>query len=496
MVKRSFLGALVALAAYAAQADELAQQKLQNWHQWRGPLATGVAPQGNPPTEWSTTKNVKWKVPIPGRGSGSPIVWGDQIFILTAVKTDRVQEPAAESKTSANHIDVKFRFAAHSLAAVESNRSEFFLAQRDAAKESERGQGGRGFRGRGGFGRGFGRRGGQAPTNYHQFIVLCIDRNTGQTKWQRTAAELVPHEGHHETGSFASASAITDGKFVYASFGSRGLYCFDLDGNPQWDKDLGDMQTRMGFGEGTSPALYGDTLVQTWDQEAGSFIVALDANTGDERWRQPRDEPTTWATPLIVAAAGRIQVITSGTNRVRSYDLKNGELIWECGGLGSNPIASPIVYKDLAICMTGHHDPAGVAVPLDATGDVTDTDKVAWRIKESTPYVATPVLYDDTIYFTKSRNAILSSIDAKTGRYIIDQKRLAGIDSIYASPVAANGHVYISSREGKTVVVKHAPQLEVVATNDLEETIDASPAIVGDELIIRTDGNLYCIAEE
>jgi outer membrane protein assembly factor BamB len=146
--------------------------------------------------------------------------------------------------------------------------------------------------------------------------------------------------------------------------------------------------------------------------------------------------------------------------------------------------------------MTGHHDPAGVAVPLDATGDVTDTDKVAWRIEESTPYVATPVLYDDTIYFTKSRNAILSSIDAKTGRYIIDQKRLAGIDSIYASPVAANGHVYISSREGKTVVVKHAPQLEVVATNDLEETIDASPAIVGDELIIRTDGNLYCIAEE
>ena len=182
-------------------------------------------------------------------------------------------------------------------------------------------------------------------------------------------------------------------------------------------------------------------------------------------------------------------------NRVRSYDLRNGELIWECGGLGSNPIACPVVVDGLAIAMTGHHDPAGIAVPLDSVGDITDTKKVAWRIEGSTPYVPSPLVYGDTIYFTKSRNAILSSVDAKTGSYIISQERLPDISSIYASPVAADGRIYIPSREGTTLVIKHGKELEVIATNKLDETIDASPAIVGKDLIIRTEGHLYCISE-
>ena len=305
----------------------------------------------------------------------------------------------------------------------------------------------------------------------------------------------MPHEGHHETGSFASASPITDGKLLYASFGSRGIYCYDLDGNPKWDKDLGDLRMRFSFGEGSSPALFEDTLVQICDQEEGSFVVALDARTGQEKWRKPRDEVSTWGTPLIVEAAGRTQVVTSGTNRIRSYDLQNGELIWECGGLGSNPIACPVVVDGLAVVMTGHNDPAGIAVPLDSKGDITDTNKVAWRIEGSTPYVPSPLVYDDTIYFTKSRNAILSSVAAKTGEYIISQQRLPDMNSIYASPVAANGRIYISSREGTTVVVKHGSKLEVLATNSLDETIDASPAIVGKDLIVRTESNLYCISE-
>jgi outer membrane protein assembly factor BamB len=354
-------------------------------------------------------------------------------------------------------------------------------------------------RGRGGFGReGFGRGGFglEPPMDRYQFVVLCIDRDTGKTVWQRTAIEAVPHEGHHQTGSFASASPVTDGEFVYASFGSRGIYCYDLAGNLQWAKDLGDMHTRFSFGEGSSPALSDDTLVVQWDHEGDDFIVALDARTGHEKWRTPRDEPSTWATPLIVEAAGRKQVVTSGSNRIRSYDFTNGELIWECGGLGSNPIATPVAIDGLAIAMSGHHDPAGVAVPLSAKGDVTGSDAIAWQIEGSTPYVSTPVLYDDTLYFVKSRNAILSSVNAKTGQTIINQKRLPGMDTLYASPVAANGRIYLASREGTTVVIEHGPNLRILSTNVLDETIDASPAIVGKEMIVRGENHLYCIAEQ
>lgn len=495
MLKLALCCAAAWLIASVASAQEFERQKMENWHQWRGPVATGVAPLGDPPIEWSQSKNIKWKVAIPGNGSASPIVWGDRIFVLTAIKTDRTAEPA-----DAARIAPRVQFASHrneargrvSFSTADVDPPQISPVERETrpllAQREERPRGGRGGFGRGGFGI-------EVPANYYQFVVLCIDRETGKTIWQRTAREAVPHEGHHQTGSFASASPVTDGEYLYAFFGSRGIHCYDLEGNPQWDKDLGDMHTRHSFGEGSSPALWGDTLVVQWDHEGDDFIVALDARTGNEKWRTPRDEPSTWATPLIVEAAGRTQVITSGSNRVRSYDLANGELIWECGGLGSNPIATPVTIDGLAIAMSGHHDPAGFAVPLSARGDVTGTDEVAWQIEGSTPYVSTPVLVDETLYFVKSRNAIVSSANAKTGAAIIDQRRLPGMDSLYASPVAAQGRIYFSSREGTTVVIEHAPSLQILAANELDETIDASPAIVGKEMILRGEKHLYCIAE-
>jgi outer membrane protein assembly factor BamB len=474
-------------------ADEFAEQRLANWHQFRGPLSTGVAPLGNPPLEWSETKNIKWKVPIPGRGSSSPIVWGDRIFVLTAVKTDRTKDAV---ETTSLRDQAKIQQVAYS--------SNQLLAQRDENRRGDgqrRGGEGRGRGpGRGGFGgRGRGGFGIQPPTNYHQFVVMCIDRNTGKTIWQRISADVVPHEGHHQTGTFASNSPITNGTHLYASFGSRGIYCYDLDGNPVWSKDLGDMRTRNSFGEGSSPTLAGDTLVITWDHEpeGGSFIVALDARSGDEKWRQPRDEVSTWATPLVVEAAGRKQVLTSGSNRVRSYDLASGELLWECGGLGTNPIATPVVINGIAIFMSGHQEPAAVAVPLDAQGDVTGTEKVAWQLDDgSTPYIASPVLYDGLLYITKNRNAILSCVDAKTGKIVGGPKRLPELETLYASPVAAAGRIYFPSLEGNTVVIKHGPELEILATNPLDEQIiDATPAIVGNDLILRGENHLYCISE-
>jgi outer membrane protein assembly factor BamB len=479
------LGAVLMMTG-AATAEHTAERKARNWHQWRGPEGTGVAPLGNPPTEWSETKNIRWKVPIPGRGSASPIVWGNRIFVLTAIKT-----PGAANEPEAANRGTQAKLVADRKQPAGNERDADQLAQVETAPGERRGGGGRG---RGGFGR---RAFDLAPPgDRHQFVVMCIDRDTGQTIWQRTAVEVVPHEGHHQTGSFASASPVTDGNFVYAYFGSRGIYCYDLSGELEWAKDLGDMQTRMSFGEGSSPALWGDTLVVQWDHEGEDFVAALDARTGKERWRVPREEPSTWATPLIVEHDGRIQVVTSGSNRVRSYDFENGELIWECGGLGSNPIATPITIDGLAIAMSGHHNPAGIAVPLSARGDVTGTDKVAWQITGTTPYVATPVLYDATLYFVKSRNAIMSSVNARTGETIIDQKRLPEMDTVYASPVAASGRVYFASREGTTVVLEHGPDFRILATNQLDETIDASPAIVGDTIIIRGENHLYCIAEE
>lgn len=423
---------------------EPTEAALENWGQWRGPLANGTAPLGDPPLQWSEGKNIKWKVAIPGQGSASPIVWNDRIFILTAIPTNRTPDGAGS-----------------------------------AERRPSRG------------GRGLTR---DKPENVYQFVVLCLDRNTGKTLWQRVAREEVPHEGGHPTNTFASGSPTTDGNLLYASFGSYGVYCYDLDGHLKWERDLGDMQTRNGFGEGTSPTLYKDSLVINWDHEGASFIAVLDAKTGETRWRVDRDEPTTWNTPLVVEHAGRTQIITNGTNRSRSYDLKTGELIWECGGQATNPIPSPVLLDDLAICMTGYRGYAVYAIPLDSQGDISNTDRIAWRRTDAGPYISSPVLVDDTLYFTKGRDAILYSVNARTGEPIIESTRLP-LSVLYSSPVSAKGRIYTTDRSGKTLVIKHAPKLEILATNQLEEGIDASPAITGNQLFLRTAGHLYCIEE-
>lgn len=337
--------------------------------------------------------------------------------------------------------------------------------------------------------------GGQPPTNFYQFVVLCLDRNTGETIWQKTATEIVPHEGHHPTGSYASSSPITDGKNLYVWFGSPGLFCYDLDGNLKWQRDLGDFRTAFSFGEGASPALYGDTLVINCDHEGQSFITAIDANTGDPKWRVDRDEGTTWDTPLIVEYDGKAQIVVNASNRARGYDLETGAVLWECGGQASGPIASPVANDKLTFCMTGQRGFALYAIPLDSQGDITGTDKIAWHRDSGTPYVPSPLLYNGRLWFTKSRNAILSCVDAQSGEVLIDEKRLPDMDSLYASPVGAAGRIYIPSREGTTAVVKEGDELEILATNALDDTFDASPAVVGDELYLRGQNHLYCIAE-
>lgn len=426
----------------AANADDAAN----NWHQFRGPTGNGDAIQGNPPVAWSSD-SAKWKTSIPGRGNSSPIVWGNKIILLTAVETDREQAGA----------------------------------KKEEAQDEQPANGGRRRR----FRR-------PAPTKFHEFLVVCVDRETGNQLWSTKVAEAVPHEAGHNTNTFASGSPVTDGKHIWASFNSFGLYCLDMDGNIKWDRHFGKMETVASFGEGASPALYEGTLVLNWDHQGQSFIEAMDAESGETKWKKDRDERTTWSTPVIVKHKDRVQVITNGANRVRSYDLSNGDLIWECGGQTGNPIPTPMIIDDLAVCMTGWRANAAYGIPLDSSGDITDTDKIAWHRDDVGPYVPTGVLYDGTVYSTKGRNAVLTAINAKTGETIIDATRLRGISSLYASLVAGNGHIYVTGRNGTTLVLKHGDDLEIVETNELGEDVDATPAIVGNQIIIRSHNNLYC----
>jgi outer membrane protein assembly factor BamB len=248
-----------------------------------------------------------------------------------------------------------------------------------------------------------------------------------------------------------------------------------MDGSLVWQRDLGDMQTRNGFGEGCSPALYGATLIVPWDHEGQSSVYALNADTGDIRWQVDRDERTTWATPLITDANERTQVIMNGSNRVVSYDLANGDVLWQCGGQAANPIPSPIRRDNVVLCVTGYQGNAVYAIPLDASGDITDTEQVAWSTNETGSYVASPVLHEGLLYVTKGRDAILSCIDAGTGEQLYGPKRIPGLQaSLYASLVAAADRVYITDRDGKTVVIKHGPEMEVLATNEPNSTTHAS----------------------
>ena len=442
---------LVLLTGSLAQAQD--SEAVNNWPHWRGPLNTGASPTATPPITWSETENVKWKINVPGRGSATPIVWNDEVFVLTAIPTDRVPDSTEE-------------------------------AAEEAEQQPERG-GGR--RGRGGFGQN------ESPKNIHEFVVICYDRETGEEKWRKVANEAVPHESGHSTNTFASGSPTTDGKHLYASFGSFGVFCYTLDGDLVWKRDLGQMRTRNGFGEGTSPTLHKDKLIVTWDHEGESSIHVLDAATGETLWSQERDEPTTWATPLVVEHDGQTQVITNGTNRVRSYDLATGNLIWECGGQAANPIPSPVLLDDLVYVMTGYRGYAVYAIPLSARGDITGSDTIAWSRTDTGPYVSSPVLYNGTLYLTKGRDNILYSIDARTGEKKIEQQRIPGLGTLYASPVAADGHVFITDRDGTTVVIEDAPQMEVVSTNKLDEGVDASLVLVDDQIFIRGSNSLYCI---
>jgi outer membrane protein assembly factor BamB len=440
-----FLPALVylfALPALADDADDRARTNyLHNWPQWRGPAATGVAPQAHPPLHWSETNHVRWKIPLPGKGHSSPIVFGDAVFVTAAIPVGEAQKPVYDSAPGV-----------HDSVPV---------------------------------------------THRHQFVVLAISRRDGKMLWQKVLREEFPHEGGHTTGSLASNSPVTDGEHLYVFFGSRGLYCLDLNGELQWSRDLGRMQTLHAHGEGSSPVLYGDALIVCWDHEGDSFLYAFDKLTGKERWKVARDEKTSWSTPLVIEHEGKPQIIVSATKRVRGYDLATGTQLWECAGLTDNVVSSPVYTHGVVIAGNSYYQQAMLAIRLaGAKGNLTGTDRVAWKLNRMTPYVSSPLLYDDTLYFLRHNQNILSRLEPATGKPLGEPLRLEGIrDFIFASPVGAAGRIYVTGRDGATVVLRHDRENATLAVNHLDDSFSASPALAARELYLRGERFLYCLAE-
>ena len=309
--------------------------------------------------------------------------------------------------------------------------------------------------------------------------------------------EEVPSAGTHTDGSWASGSPVTDGRHVYACFGTYGLYCLDMDGNKKWQKRFGVMKVVANFGEGASPVLCGDLLLMNWDQEGPSFLAALDKSSGVERWRVNRDETTSWATPLVTECGGKPQAIVSGTKRIRAYDPAQGALLWECAGMTANVIPSPVAEAGTLFCMSGFRGSALLAIRLDAAaGDITGKPgAIVWSRQKDTPYVPSPLLYDGRLYFTRGNDATLTCVDAAGGKPLYEAQPLAGLKGLYASPVAAAGRIYITGRNGATIVLKAGTAFQVLATNPLDESFSASAAVAGREIYLRGHKSLYCIAE-
>jgi outer membrane protein assembly factor BamB len=437
-MRRAWLS--VVCAAVCAAGVVRGQAGQANWPQWRGPALNGVVP-GDAPLEWSDSRNVSWKIEIPGRGYSSPIVWGDKLFLTTAVPTGKGSGPA------------------------------------DAG-------GGRGP-------------GGNAGVDEHRFVVMAFDRVSGKPLWQDTAATATPHEGYHRIyGSFASNNPATDGRHVYAFFGSQGLFAYDMNGKPVWKRDFNQrMKMRLQFGEGAAVVLHEGKLITVFDHQEQGLLAVTDAATGKPLWSVPRHEGSSWSTPLVVSHQGKKQIVVTATPKAMAYDLQTGKLEWEVTGIGLNPIPMPVQSGDVVYVMSGFRDPKLLAVRLGRTGNLTGTDAVLWESTRGPSYTPSPVLHEGILYLLTD-NGQLSALDAKTGQPFYQQQRLPKPYNFKASPIAVNGRLYLASEDEDVIVVKMGPSYEVLATNTLpDQSFIATPVAVGGDLYLRSRTHLFRVTK-
>jgi outer membrane protein assembly factor BamB len=422
-----------------------------NWPQFRGPNAAGLAlPGSHLPVSWSTTQNVAWKVEIPGRGLSSPIVWGDRIFVTSCTSEGKI--PTAK-------------------------KGLYF--------------GGEQFK---------------PPTDVHRWVVYCVDLNEGKIRWEKEVHKGVPASTRHIKNSYASETPVTDGERVYAYFGNIGIFCLDMDGKELWHKELGPYKTRFGWGTAASPVLHQDRLYIVNDNEEKSFLIALDKKTGREIWRADRpEEKTNWATPFIWENAQRTEIVTSGSGKVRSYDL-DGKLLWELKGMSSITIPTPVARFGLLYVGSGYvlekdNFKPLYAVKPGASGDISlakdETSKqyIVWSQKSAAPYNPSFLVYGDYLYVLKDRGT-LDCYDARTGKQVYKDERLGPAGTGFtSSPWASEDKVFCLSEDGDTFVVQAGPQFKLLGKNNLDEMTLSTPALTHDSLIIRTETKLYRIRE-
>ncbi len=453
MLTRSLLSSSLSLTIILSlplfvHAEEVVHaEEATNWPQFRGPLSDGVSHAKQLPDTWDTSRNVLWRAETPGRGWSSPVVWGDRIFLTTVVRTEQGEE---------------------------AKKGLYFGGNRP-----------------------------KPPADVHQWRVLCLDLKTGDVLWNYLAYEGAPSTATHLKNSFASETPVVDGERLYAYFGNLGVYCLDHEGKLLWDKKVEPHKMQLGWGTAASPALHDDTLYLVNDNEQSSYLMALDAATGKEKWTAPRDEKSNWSTPFVWVNDQRTEIITTG-NLVRSYDTA-GELLWQLGNNSSIVIPTPFATDGLLYVASGYvlslSKPI-YAIRPGATGDITlDTgesanDSIQWAQPAAAPYNTSPLVYEGRVYVLLDQGFFVC-YDAATGEMIYKRQRLPKGRAFTSSPWAHDGKIFCLNEYGTTFVIKAGPDFEILHTNSLDPDAMcmATPAIAGNQLLIRTETALYCLQE-
>ena len=427
-------------------------ENTENWPRLRGSHANGLPADisnQNLPVKWSKTENVKWKTNVPGSGWSSPIVWGDKVFV-TSVINDKAEEN-------------------------EKPKAGLYL--------------GRGRRG--------------IPSGLHHWMVYCMDLKTGKLLWKNEAHTGEPPVGRHPKSTYAAETPVTDGKRLYVLFGDVGMWCYDLNGKEIWKHKIEPKKTMFDYGAAASPVIHEDQVIYVYDNNEQSYIAALDVEKGTEKWRVLRDGRSTWATPYIWKTKDRTEIVVPGRKKILSYDL-DGKMLWELSGRMSNlVIPSPFVVDDLLYVTSGYfadpHRPVYVIKP-GAKGDISlkedekSNNFIKWYQPKAGPYNTTPVVYNG-IYYLLLDQGMISTYDSKTGKQFYDRIRFPRGASFTSSPWGYKDKLFCLAENGKTYVLKAGKEFEILHVNDLDELCMTCPAIVGGQLLIRTESAVYCISD-
>jgi outer membrane protein assembly factor BamB len=419
----------------------------RNWPGWRSD-GRGISSEKDLPMNWSEQEGVKWKTPIPGAGHSSPIVWGNRVFVTTAIAED----PNVET----------FRGGVY----MGGNRSK--------PDESE-----------------------------YAYHVLCLDADEGNVLWSKAVARQHPKTRRHTKNTYASETPVTDGKYVFASFGSMGLHCVDFAGNAIWQRDLGLLRDRRGWGTGSSPILFRNTVIVNCDSDDDSYIAAFEKTTGDPVWRTGRDEGPSWGTPFLFETDGRTILVTNASRRIRGYEAATGKLLWESAGGSMITVPSPVATQDLVFLSSGHNllprQPI-IAVRPEASGDITpargqsQSQGIAWSYSTGGPYVTSPIAVGEYLYVPLD-GGYLTCYEARTGKLVYGKQKLGTSNTITASPIADGSKIYIQTEDGECYIIKQGPEFGILAVNKLDEVFCASPAVSGSRLFLRARKHLYCIGK-